>query len=193
MRRKDGRTERGWRASCSFPCVPVPSFRQSVAFASVAFLASCTPVTTRPPFQPDPRALVVQLDARPARVTTELTSIIPAESLEVERFNVRDGYVETRWYDTAAHRTLRDAHDVTDLAATVKIRFWADPYVPGQTRLTAEAVSRPRDDPSRTERDLEVILPREHPGYKIAERIVDQLKQRLGVPKSGGETVRQPD
>jgi hypothetical protein len=158
--------------------VPRSAFRVCLCFAA------CTPVTTRPAFQPDPRALVVLLDARPARVTTELTSVIAADSLEVARFNVRDGYVETAWYDAAAHRTLRHERDITDLAATVKIRFWADPYVPGQARLTIEPVYRPRYDPSRTERDREAILPREHPGYKLAERIVDQLKQRLGVPKA---------
>ena len=32
-------------------------------------LAACTPITIRPDFRPDPRALVVTLDARPERVT----------------------------------------------------------------------------------------------------------------------------
>ena len=151
---------------------------------SVAFLVSCTPVTTRPDFRPDPRALVIMLDARPERVTGVLDSLVPAESLVVAHSNVRDGYVETGWYDTQAHRTRRHERDITSLGATVKIRFWADPWVPGQTRLTVEPVYRPRSDPSRVERELEVIVPKEHEGYKLAQRLVDKLKERFGVPKA---------
>ena len=147
-------------------------------------IAACTPVTTRPDFRPDPRALVVILNARPERVTAGIDSLVPADSLEVWRFNVRDGYVETAWYDTRARRTRHHKRDVTDLGATVKIRFWADPWVPGQTRLTVEPIYRPRVDPSRTERDLEVILSKDDEGYKIAQKLIEGLKQRFGVPKA---------
>ena len=147
-------------------------------------LAGCTPITTRPDFRPDPRAVVIILDARPERVTTALDSLVPAESLEVAHANVRDGYVETAWYDTQARRTRHHEREITNLAATVKIRFWADPWVPGQTRLTVEPVYRPRYDPSRPERDLEVITVKEHEGDKIVERFVDKLKERFGVPKA---------
>jgi hypothetical protein len=150
----------------------------------LVLLAACTPVTTRPDFRPDPRALVVILNARPERVTIGIDSIVPAESLEVRRFNVRDGYVETAWYDTRARRTRRHERDVTDLGATVKIRFWADPWVPGQTRLTVEPIYRPRVDPSRTERDLELILSKDDEGYKIAQQLIEKLKGRFGVPKA---------
>jgi len=161
---------------------------------AVAFLLSCTPITTRPDFRPDPRTLVIILDARPERVTTVLDSLVPAESLEVAHANVRDGYVETAWYDTQAHRTRHHEREITNLAATVKIRFWADPWVPGQTRLTVEPVYRPRYDPSRPERDLEVIAPKEHQGNKIAQRFVDKLKEKFGVPKAAqeGERPRPP-
>jgi len=157
-------------------------------------LAACTPITTRPDFRPDPRALVVTLDARPERITAALDSLVPAESLEVAHVNVRDGYVETAWYDTQAHRTRHHEREITNLAATVKIRFWADPWVPGQTRLTVEPVYRPRYDPSRPERDLEVIAPKEHEGNKIAQRFVDKLKEKFGVPKAAqeGERPRPP-
>src|SRR5213595_1347138 len=147
-------------------------------------LAACTPVTTRPDFKPDPRALVVVLNARPERVTLELETLLPAESLEVERLNVRDGYVETSWYDATRRRSYRHPRDIADPPATVKIRCWADPWVPGQTRLTVEPVYRPRVDPSRTERDLEVIAPPEHAGYKVAQELIEKAKQKLGTPQS---------
>jgi hypothetical protein len=181
MRRNDGTTERGCKASYR---IHVPSFHRSVASISVAWLSSCTPVTTRPDFRPGPRALVAILNARPDRVTLGIDSLVPAESLEVAHFNVRDGYVETAWYDVRAHRARHHERDIADLSATVKIRFWADPWVPGQTRLTVEPVYRPRIDPSRVERDLEVIVSKENEGYKIAEKLVDKLKARFGVPKA---------
>src|SRR5438270_7423229 len=154
------------------------------ALRLLLLLAACTPVTTRPDFKPDPRALVVVLNARPERVTLELETLLPAESLEVERLNVRDGYVETSWYDATRRRSYRHQRDIADLPATVKIRCWADPWVPGQTRLTVEPVYRPRVDPSRTERDLEVIAPPEHGGYKVAQELIAKLKQKFGTPQS---------
>jgi hypothetical protein len=149
-------------------------------------LAACTPVTTRPDFLPDPQALVVLLDARPARVAAELPGLLAAESLEVAHANVTDGYVETTWYDVRARRAYRSDDAIADLAATVKIRCWADPYVPGQTRLTVEPVYRPRLDPSRRERDLEVVVPKDHPGYALAVRLLEAAKARFGTPKTGG-------
>src|SRR3989449_5768710 len=120
----------------------------------------------------------VILDARPGRVTPEIATLVAAESLQVEQVNDRDGYVETAWYDTRSHRSVRGAGDVPDLAATVKIRCWADPYVPGQTRLTLEAVYRPRYDPSRSERDLEVIVPEDHADLRSEEH-TSELQSRL--------------
>lgn len=180
MRPSDGPTPRGTVQSWGSRCVQPP-----IGLA-VAVLAACTPVTTRPDFRPDPRALVVLLDARPERVTAELATLAPAESLAVARINVRDGYLETAWYDPQARRSYHRDRDIRDLGATVKIRCWADPYVPGQTRLTIEPVYRPRYDPSRTERDLEVIVPKERDGYRIAERLAEKLKERFGTPKTGG-------
>src|SRR2546423_14570127 len=83
-------------------------------------------------------------------------------------------------------------HDTkcTNPAASVKTRFWADPWGPGQTRPTTEPVYRPRYDPSRAERDLEVMASKEHEGYKIAQRLVDKLKQKFGVPKAAQEEGR---
>ena len=165
--------------------LPFPLRNPKSAIRLCVLLAACTPVTTRPDFKPDPRALVVVLNARPERVTLELETLLPAESLEVERLNVRDGYVETSWYDATRRRSYRHPRDIADPPATVKIRCWADPWVPGQTRLTIEPVYRPRVDPSRTERDLEIIVPPEHGGYKVAQGLMEKLKQRFGTPASG--------
>ena len=154
------------------------------AFRIVVLLSACTPVTTRPNFMPDPRALEVIVLARPERVTAELPALVAAESLRVERTNVRDGYLETAWHDTRTGRPHSGMSDVPHPRATVKLRFWADPYVPGQTRLVVEVVYRPRYDPSRTERDMEVIAPEDHPGWALARTLVEKLKQTFGTPKA---------
>src|SRR5213596_1285485 len=152
----------------------------AAAFRICLLLAACTPVTTRPDFFPYPEAPILILDARPERVTRELATLVPAESLRIERMNARDGYLETAWYDAKTGRSFAGARDLPDLPASVKIRCWADPYVPGQTRLTVEAVYRPRYDPSRTERDLEVIVPKDHAGRALADSLMAALKKRFG-------------
>src|SRR5437016_3059673 len=118
------------RTRCDLP-FPIRNPKSAIRNC-VLLLAACTPVTTRPDFKPDPRALVVMLNARPERVAVALDSLLPADSLAVVRFNVRDGYVETSWFDPARHRSYRHQRDIADLPGTVKIRCWADPWVPGR-------------------------------------------------------------
>src|SRR2546426_12341255 len=67
---------------------------------SVAFLLSCTPITTRPDFRPDPRPLVVILNARPQRGTAALDSLLPADSRDLAPADVDAGHVETAWDGT---------------------------------------------------------------------------------------------
>jgi hypothetical protein len=145
-------------------------------------IAACSPVTTRPAFQPLPEALVLTLEAPPARITAAAAEWLTGEGLRVARSNTIDGYVETAWYDTRTKRAHSGMGDVPDLAVTVKLRCWADPDVPGRTRLTVEPVYRPRYDPSRTERDLEVAVPDSSDGHRIAQRLLDALKQKYGGP-----------
>src|SRR5207237_767805 len=113
IRKRSGRTR------CDLP-FPIRNPKSAIRNC-VLLLAACTPVTTRPDFKPDPRALVVMLNARPERVAVALDSLLPADSLAVVRFNVRDGYVETSWFDPARHRSYRHQRDIADLPGTVKI------------------------------------------------------------------------
>ena len=131
---------------------------------SALLLLACNPATTRPVFMPLPEAPSVVLYARPPRVATEVQTWLAAQGLKVEMASVQDAYVETAW-----------------LAGGFKIRCWADPDAPGKSRLTVEAVYRPVLDPSRTERDLEVLVPPGHDGAKMVDRLIDDLKKRLGT------------
>ncbi|HUL03310.1 MAG TPA: hypothetical protein VLV16_08805 [Gemmatimonadales bacterium] len=152
------------------------------AHSLVLLLVACTPISTRPDFHPFPQAETVLLVTRPQSVVPYLQTLLAAESLGVRRANARDGYLEAHWYDAGTHQSTRSDDGVTDLPNTVKIRCWADPYVPGETMVTVEVVYRPRYDPSRLERELEVPVPADHAGAKLADRLVAKLKEKFGTP-----------
>jgi hypothetical protein len=145
-------------------------------------VAACTPITTRPDFSPLPLARAAQIRARPEQVIPALAILVAAESLRVRRASPRDGYLETEWYDTRTHRSFRDGAAVPDLAHTVKLRCWADPYVPGETILTLEVAYRLRYDPSRSGRDLETLVPAGQAGDTLADSLLARLKRRFGSP-----------
>lgn len=142
-------------------------------------VAACTPVTTRPPFLPAPQALVAVVDAPPPRVVPEAVGWLTNEGLRIEWSSPRDGYVETAWYNLRTHSATLGDTDPGDLLNTVKIRCWADPHVPGKSQVTVEAVYRPMLDPSRQERDLEVVVPQGSEGYRIAQQLVEAMKQKF--------------
>jgi len=133
-------------------------------FAFVLLLTACTPTTTRPAFAPMPEALYVVINARPERVTQFADSLLRADTIGVRFVNLRDAFLETQEF-AGAHR----------------LRLWADPDVPGKSRVTIEAVYRPSEDPSRTRRDLERAAPPGSAGQLRAEQLLAALKDKLGV------------
>jgi hypothetical protein len=133
--------------------------------------AACNPATTRPSFAPYPEALHAVINAPPAQVTDEAKAWLAAQGPAVQRASPLDGFLETGWYD---------ATDSSAAPIRVKIRVWADPDVPGKSRLTVEAVYRPMEDPSRTERDLEVAVPEDSAGQRLAQRLLKALIEKLG-------------
>jgi len=134
------------------------------ASAFALLLGACTPTTTRPVFAPMPEALYVVINARPERVTQFADSLLRADTIGVRFVNLRDAFLETQEF-AGAHR----------------LRLWADPDVPGKSRVTIEAVYRPSEDPSRTRRDLERAAPPGSAGQQRAERLLAALKDKLGV------------
>ena len=135
-------------------------------------LAACTTVTTRPPFAPYPEALHAVINAPPARVTAEAQAWLTAQGPTVRHASPIDGFLETDWYN---------ATDSASTPVRVKIRLWADPDVPGKSRVTVEAVYRPIEDPSRTPRDLELAVPKGSGGQRLAERLLKALSEKLGT------------
>ena len=134
------------------------------AWACALLLSACTPVTRRPSFAPLPEAVHVVINAPPQRVTQFADSLLRADTVGVRLASVRDAFLETR-----------------DFAGTHRLRLWADPDVPGKSRVTIEAVYRPIEDPSRTARDLERASPPGSAGQLRAEQVLAALKDKLGV------------
>jgi hypothetical protein len=163
-----------WRAGGRFLSAH-PSIR-----LSALLLAACTPATTRPSFLPFPQALVIILDAPPARVVPEAVGWLSSQGLQAQWSSPQDGYVETAWFNLRSRTSVFGDAEPGDLLSTVKVRCWADPNVTGKTQLTVEAVYRPMLDPSRPERDLEEVVPQGSEGYRIAQQLLDAMKQRFG-------------
>ena len=136
--------------------------------------AACNPATTRPSFAPYPEALHAVINAPPAKVTEEAKAWLAAQGPPVQHASPIDGFLETGWYD---------ATDSSAARVRVKIRLWADPDVPGKSRVTVEAVYRPIEDPSRTPRDLERAVPEDSAGQRLAERLLKALSEKLGETK----------
>ena len=137
-------------------------------------LTACTPVTTRPAFAPYPEALHALINASPARVTEEAQAWLAAHGPTVQHASPIDGFLETGWYNAA---------DSGVAPVRVKIRLWADPDVPGKSRVMVEAVYRPIEDPSRTPRELERAVPEGSAGQRLAERLMKALSEKLGETK----------
>ncbi len=129
-------------------------------------VAACTPATTRPSFTPVPEALHAVINALPNRVTLEAGDILKADTIPVHFSSLQDAWLET-----------------ASFAGSYRLRLWADPDVPGKSRVTIEAVYRPIEDPSRTARDLERAAPPGSPGQLRAAQLLAALEQKLGTTK----------
>src|SRR2546423_1763974 len=97
------------------------------ALGILVLLAACTPVPPPPAFLPAPRPPGRGPPPPPGRVPPEIAPLVRGEGRQVEGMNVLEGYGERAWSDTQPRRSFRGPGDVPDLAATVKIRCWADP------------------------------------------------------------------
>jgi hypothetical protein len=122
------------------------------------------------------------LRGAPGAIAGEAAGWLNAQGLVVERWSARDAYVETAWYDTVSKGSARGRGDPSRLLTSIKIRVWADPGAPGQTRLTTEAVYRPTFDPSQPPRDEEVPVPPKSWGLDLLNRLRTALGERLGLP-----------
>ena len=156
--------------------------------ALIAALAGCHPNTTRPGIVPLPEAAATEIRLLPQEATSRLAEAMVADSIPLARVHARDGYIESRWFNSATGRATRSRPIGTGV---VRVRAWADPGRPGNSMLTVETVYRPVADPSLPERELERQVPKAHPvAVKVEAELADLLK-RYGGP-APSDTTREP-
>jgi hypothetical protein len=157
------------------------------AWVAAALLAACRPDTTRPAITPYPEAAGVEIRLRQPEATRRLAEALQADSLTLSRVQLRDGYLETGWLDSATGRPTTRRPLGTGV---IRLRGWADPGRPGNTVLTVETLYRPYADPSLPERELERQVPRTHPTAVKVEQVLAALLKRHGGPPPA--TAEQP-
>jgi hypothetical protein len=128
---------------------------------------------------PYPEAAAVEIRLRPQEATRHLVEALRTDSLPPAQVRMRDGYLETKWLDSATGRPATRRPLGTGV---VRLRGWADPGRPGFTVLTVETLYRPLADPSLPERELERQVPRTHPAAVKVEQILQAMLKRYGGP-----------
>lgn len=156
--------------------------------ALTAALAGCHPNTTRPAIVPLPEAAATEIRLVPREATSRLAEAMVADSIPLARVHARDGYIESRWIDSATGRPTRRRPIGTGV---VRVRAWADPARPGNSVLTVETVYRPLADPSMPDRELERQVPKTHPvAVKVEAELAALLKRWGGPPPP--EAAKEP-
>ena len=156
----------------------------------VAALVGCQPATTRPPFPPVPEAAITEMRLPAGEATRLLAEAFQADSMPMQRVVVRDGWLETSWFDAPSGRhTGRRPIGVN----TVRVRAWADPTHPGSSKVTVETIYHPLADPSLPQRELDKQVPRNHPvAIKVRAALQDLVKRYGGPPSRTQRVVPAP-
>jgi hypothetical protein len=148
--------------------------------AAMAVLVGCQPATSRPPFPPAPQAAMSEVRLPVGEATRLLAEAFKADSMPVQRVEVKDAWLETSWFDAATGRHIGGR----PLGAnTVRVRAWADATHPGSSKVTVETIYRPLADPSLSDRELDRQVPRDHPiAIKVRAALQDLVKRYGGPP-----------
>jgi hypothetical protein len=116
------------------------------------------------------------LDLPAASATTDLAAAVRRTGLAVLAVAPREGYVESGWFDLDTRTAVRPPFSRLD--RVVKLRFFADP-VAEHTRLFAECVVREAWDPSVPPRELERMVPAEHPGRALLDSVLTAVRAHV--------------
>ena len=139
---------------------------------ALALLTGCSPYTTRPFFPPVTGAATAELELESRDATETLAAVLRTDTLPVTTVQLRDGYIETAWFDAATKAATRRRPVGPSV---VQVRAWVNPSRQGFSTIVVETVYRPLADPSRAPRDLEQQVPPDHPVGKRIEQVVAEL------------------
>jgi hypothetical protein len=158
--------------------------------AILSGLTGCQPDTTRPPIVPLPEAAMMEVRLPVQEATRLLAEALRADSIPALRVRLRDGYIESRWFEAA---TGRPTNKRPIGLGIVRVRAWADPARPGDSQLRVETLYRPLADPSLPERELERQVPPNHPiAIKIRSTLQDLVKRYGGPPSPEAQQPATP-
>jgi hypothetical protein len=146
----------------------------------------CHANTTRPTFPPLPGAPFAELNLAVPRATGIVADAMKQDSLPVSLVEPRDGLIETPWFD-AKTLTVTDARRLGP--DVVQVRAWLNPTKPGSSRVTMETVYRPLADPSLPDRELDRLVPGDHPVGKRVGDLISALARTYGAQPS--DSVRE--
>jgi hypothetical protein len=158
---------------------------------------ACQPNTTRPGFVPLPEAAGTEIRLPMREATQRLAEALRAAGIPVRMVQLRDGYLETGWFDSKSGRPTRRRPVGTGV---VRVRAWADPARPGSSMVTIETTYRTRFDPSLPERELDRQVSKTHPVALKVETVLRKLVERFGgapaaptpAPEPNGRERRPP-
>lgn len=143
-------------------------------------LIGCQPNTGRPPFAPLPESARTEIRLSAREATRHLAEELRADSIPVRKILLRDGYLESTWFDGRTGSPVARRRPIG--AGTVRVRAWADPARPGSSLLAVETSYRPLADPSLPERELERQVPPTHAVAVKVEAVLRKLVERFGGP-----------
>ena len=158
---------------------------------AVAGLIACSPATSRPPFPPVPQAATTEVRLPPREATRLLAEALLADSIPTTRVDLRDSWLETGWFDpSSGQRTKRRPMGPN----VVRVRAWADPTHPGNSKLIVETLYHPAVDASLPERELDRQVPRDHPvAIKVRGALQALVKRYGGPPAQAPPPAAAPD
>jgi hypothetical protein len=156
----------------------------------MAGLISCQPATSRPPYQPVPQAAITEVRLPPREATRLLAETLRADSIPTTRVDLRDNWIETGWFDPASGKRTTSRPIGRNV---VRLRAWADPTHPGNSKITVETVYRPVADASLPDRELDRQVPRDHPvAIKVRAALQDLVRRYGGPPAQTTQPAPPP-
>ena len=118
-------------------------YRYSGLISAIVLLIACGACgagAVRPTFRPFPEAITDTVVGEPGIIVEQLAELLQDEGIELRWVRVREGYVETKWFDPNTGRTGGGRSLNTE--GVVRLRFWADLALEHESAVVGEAVHR---------------------------------------------------
>ena len=143
----------------------------------VPLALGCKIDTTRPPYGPIDGATEIKIELKVSVATEILADRLRADSIPVTRVEVRDGWMESPWFDATTRRPTTRRRLGPEV---VRVRAWVDPLEVGHSRLTVETLFRPLADPSLPDRELDRQVPPDHPTAVRVDSVLQRMLRQYG-------------